>query len=159
MTSTLIQSIRAREVLDSRGNPTVQADVRLHSGALGRASVPSGATTGSHEATELRDGDAARFGGKGVRKAIDHVHSVLLPALAGLDALDQRAIDARMIAADGTPTTIADIAVALNAGQVKMGAPARSDRVAKYNRLMLIEEELGDMASYPGMAAFSSIRR
>ena len=101
--SSQIETIKAREVLDSRGNPTVQADVLLKNGAMGRAAVPSGASLGAHEAAELRDGDAKRFGGKGVRKAVDHIHTVLLPALAGADALEQRAIDATMIALDGTP--------------------------------------------------------
>ncbi|MDZ4684170.1 MAG: phosphopyruvate hydratase [Planctomycetaceae bacterium] len=101
--SSQIETIKAREVLDSRGNPTVQADVLLKNGAMGRAAVPSGASLGAHEAAELRDGDAKRFGGKGVRKAVEHIHTVLLPALAGADALNQRAIDTTMIALDGTP--------------------------------------------------------
>ncbi|MBC7806078.1 MAG: phosphopyruvate hydratase [Akkermansiaceae bacterium] len=103
MLSTRIETIKAREILDSRGNPTVQVDVRLGGGALGRAAVPSGASLGKHEAVELRDGDAGRFGGKGVLKAVANVHDTIAPDLLGLDALEQRAIDAVMIEKDGTP--------------------------------------------------------
>jgi enolase len=97
-----LRSILAREILDSRGNPTVEAEVVLDSGALGRAAVPSGASTGTREALELRDGDKQRYGGKGVLKAVGHVNGEIAAALAGRDA-DQRAIDARMIELDGTP--------------------------------------------------------
>jgi enolase len=97
-----IRSIQAREILDSRGNPTVEVDVTLDSGAFGRGAVPSGASTGTREALELRDGDKRRFLGKGVRKAVDHINGEVAAALAGQPA-DQRAIDARMIALDGTP--------------------------------------------------------
>lgn len=100
---TLIESIRAREILDSRGNPTVEVDVTLLGGALGRAAVPSGASTGAHEAIELRDGDKQRYGGKGVTKAVEHVNDDIAEAIVGLDALDQRAIDRVMIEIDGTP--------------------------------------------------------
>src|SRR5437660_9057164 len=102
MSKTTIASIDAREVLDSRGNPTVEVDVRLEGGALGRAIVPSGASTGEHEAWELRDGDKARYGGKGVSKAVGHVTGVIAPALKGWDARQQAKIDARMIELDGT---------------------------------------------------------
>jgi enolase 1/2/3 len=101
---TEIVWLHAREVLDSRGNPTVEAEVGLDGGALGRAIVPSGASTGEHEALELRDGDAARFLGKGVQKAVDHVRDVIAPTLIGMDATDQAAVDAALIALDGTPT-------------------------------------------------------
>jgi len=101
---TEIVWLHAREVLDSRGNPTVEAEVGLDGGALGRAIVPSGASTGEHEALELRDGDAARFLGKGVQKAVDHVRDVIAPTLIGMDATDQSAVDAALIALDGTPT-------------------------------------------------------
>ena len=101
--STKIVEVRGREILDSRGNPTVEADVRLEGGAMGRAAVPSGASTGEHEAIELRDGDKARYLGKGVQKAVGHVNGELARAAAGLDAADQRALDRRMIDADGTP--------------------------------------------------------
>ena len=99
-----IEKITAREILDSRGNPTVEVDVQLESGARGRASVPSGASTGEHEALELRDGDAARYGGKGVLKAVANVNEIIAPALEGMSALDQRRIDRTMIELDGTPT-------------------------------------------------------
>jgi len=97
-----ISDIRAREILDSRGNPTVEVDIALDSGALGRAAVPSGASTGTREAVELRDGDRQRYGGKGVLKAVEHVNSVLKSALIGRDPRDQAGIDQRMIALDGT---------------------------------------------------------
>jgi enolase len=100
---TAIQSIRAREILDSRGNPTVEVDVVLVDGSTGRAAVPSGASTGVHEAVELRDGDARRYGGKGVRTAVGHVNGALDAALTGLDALDQVGVDQAMVALDGTP--------------------------------------------------------
>ena len=99
---SLIKDIRGREIMDSRGNPTVEADVVLDSGALGRAAVPSGASTGTREAVELRDGDARRYGGKGVLKAVEHVNTVLRSALIGRDARDQAALDARLIELDGT---------------------------------------------------------
>ena len=101
---SIILQITAREILDSRGNPTVEADVVLESGAFGRASVPSGASTGEHEANELRDGDAKRYGGKGVRKAVKHVEASIAPALRGMDATNQLAIDRAMLDLDGTPT-------------------------------------------------------
>jgi enolase len=99
-----IADIRGREIIDSRGNPTVEADVVLESGALGRAAVPSGASTGTREAVELRDGDKKRYGGKGVLKAVEHVNTVLRQALIGHDARDQAGIDARMIELDATQT-------------------------------------------------------
>src|SRR5262252_7990811 len=98
-----IAKVQGREILDSRGNPTVEVDVTLADGALGRAAVPSGASTGEREALELRDGDKARYGGKGVRKAVANVNGEIARALAGGD-FDQRALDGRMIALDGTPT-------------------------------------------------------
>lgn len=98
-----IFDIQAREVLDSRGNPTIEVDVELDSGAVGRAIVPSGASTGAHEAVELRDGDKSRYLGKGVRQAVQNVNEVIGPELAGEDALDQVAIDNALIALDGTP--------------------------------------------------------
>ena len=100
---TAIASVLAREVFDSRGNPTVECDVRLADGSFGRAAVPSGASTGEREAVELRDGDSKRFLGKGVRKATENVAKHIAPALAGRDAREQSAIDARMIELDGTP--------------------------------------------------------
>ena len=99
-----IVDIRGREIIDSRGNPTVEADVLLESGVIGRAAVPSGASTGSREAVELRDGDAKRFMGKGVLNAVAHVNKTIRDLVVGLDAQDQAGLDARMIAADGTDT-------------------------------------------------------
>jgi enolase len=104
MASTTITQIRAREILDSRGNPTVEVDVRVESGARGRAAVPSGASTGEHEALELRDGDKGRFGGKGVKQAVANVNDKIAPVLKGRDARDQAKIDETMIELDGTPT-------------------------------------------------------
>jgi enolase len=101
---TEIVWLHAREVLDSRGNPTVEAEVGLDGGVLGRAIVPSGASTGAHEALELRDGDPARFLGKGVQKAVDHVRDMIAPTLIGMDATDQAGVDAALLALDGTPT-------------------------------------------------------
>ena len=98
-----IEDIQAREILDSRGNPTVEVDVILDNGAFGRAAMPSGASTGAHEAVELRDGDKSRFGGKGVLNAIEAVNFEIYDALAGADALDQASIDQAMIELDGTP--------------------------------------------------------
>jgi len=103
MASTTIKRVHAREILDSRGNPTVEVDVRLESGRCGRAAVPSGASTGEHEAWELRDGDKGRFGGKGVQKAVANVNYEIGPALEGWDALDQEKIDNKLIELDGSP--------------------------------------------------------
>ncbi|MCW5878654.1 MAG: phosphopyruvate hydratase [Anaerolineales bacterium] len=103
MTSTKIQFIHARQILDSRGNPTVEVDVRLEGGAFGRAAVPSGASTGIHEALELRDGDKSRYVGKGVSKAVANVNGAIADGLKGADAADQAALDAALLALDGTP--------------------------------------------------------
>ena len=103
MSKTSIRNIVAREILDSRGNPTIEVDVRLEGGALGRAAVPSGASTGEHEAWELRDGDKSRFHGKGVKKAVANVNDKITPALKGWDARDQRRVDHKLIELDGTP--------------------------------------------------------
>jgi enolase len=97
-----IERVRAIEILDSRGNPTVQAQVKLANGTVASAQVPSGASTGSHEALELRDGDARRYAGKGVRKAVENVNEILGPAVAGLDAADQQTVDRRLIEVDGS---------------------------------------------------------
>src|SRR5439155_821730 len=97
-----ISQIHAREILDSRGNPTMEVDVRLEDGALGRAAVPSGASTGEHEAWELRDGDRSRFGGKGVRTAVANVNNRIAPVLKGWDAREQAKIDNKLIELDGT---------------------------------------------------------
>jgi len=102
--STKITRVHARQIIDSRGNPTVEADVTLTSGAMGRAAVPSGASTGEHEALELRDGDKSRYLGKGVLKAVANANGEIGKAVTGLDAADQRALDHKMISLDGTPT-------------------------------------------------------
>jgi enolase len=104
MNKMKIEKIHAREILDSRGNPTVEVEVTLENGVMGRASVPSGASTGENEALELRDGDKKRFGGKGVLKAVENVNRVIAPALVGDNVFDQRALDYKMLALDGTPT-------------------------------------------------------
>src|SRR6202047_5114855 len=101
--STKIVTVHGREIIDSRGNPTVEAEVGLEGGAVGRAAVPSGASTGEHEAWELRDGDKSRFGGKGVLKAVANVNTKIANELVGRDALDQVGIDRTMIDLDGTP--------------------------------------------------------
>ena len=101
---TEIIDVHAREILDSRGNPTLECEVTVSGGSTGRAAVPSGASTGEHEAHELRDGDKARYGGKGVRKAVENVRSKLAPRLVGMDASDQEALDRLMIELDGTTT-------------------------------------------------------
>lgn len=99
-----IKDVIGREIIDSRGNPTVEVDVILENGVLGRAAVPSGASTGENEALELRDGDKARYGGKGVLKAVENVNKVIAPALKGQNVFEQRAVDMKMLALDGTPT-------------------------------------------------------
>jgi enolase len=101
---TIIEDVVAREILDSRGNPTVEVEVTLSDGYIGRAAVPSGASTGAHEALELRDGDKKRYGGKGVLKAVEHVNEEIAEAIMGWDALDQAGIDNLLIGLDGTPT-------------------------------------------------------
>lgn len=99
-----IEKIVAREILDSRGNPTVEVDVILECGVMGRAAVPSGASTGEYEALELRDGDKQRYGGKGTLKAVENVNKIIAPALIGWSSLEQRTIDHKMLELDGTPT-------------------------------------------------------
>ena len=103
MAKTSIRGINAREILDSRGNPTIEVDVRLEGGAVGRAAIPSGASTGEHEAWELRDGDKNRYGGKGVKKAVANVNEKIAPALKNWDARDQTKIDNTLVELDGTP--------------------------------------------------------
>ena len=100
----IIENVHAREILDSRGNSTVEVEVSLKSGIVGRASVPSGASTGENEALELRDGDKSRYCGKGVLKAVENVNNVIAPALVGFSALEQRAIDYKMLELDGNKT-------------------------------------------------------
>ena len=100
----VIEKVHAREILDSRGNPTVEVEVTLCNGVVGRASVPSGASTGENEALELRDGDKGRYLGKGVLKAVENVNNVIAPALKGMSVCQQRKIDYKMLELDGTPT-------------------------------------------------------
>jgi len=121
MAKTTISDVSAREILDSRGFPTVEAEVRLSDGTVGRAAVPSGASTGEHEAVELRDGDPKRFLGKGVLKAVGHVNSSIKNALAGRDAEDQQGADEAMIALDGTP----------NKGKLGANAILAADKIIK----------------------------
>ena len=123
-----IYDIKAREILDSRGNPTVEVDVILAGGAIGRAAVPSGASTGEHEAIELRDGDKKRFLGKGVSKAVKNVTDKILPAVQGVDALDQLTVDRIMLDLDGTET------------KSKLGANGRAEIAAIAVRLGLVSE-------------------
>ena len=104
MKKTVISKVKAREILDSRGNPTVEVDVLLSDGTLGRAAVPSGASTGEHEALELRDGDKARYGGKGTLKAVANVDNIIGPKVKGMDPFKQKELDKFMIELDGTPT-------------------------------------------------------
>ncbi|MBO5607719.1 MAG: phosphopyruvate hydratase [Treponema sp.] len=104
MNSIAIAKVWGREILDSRGNPTVEVEVTLENGVMGRAAVPSGASTGENEALELRDGDKSRYLGKGVSKAVDNVNKIIAPALVGANVFEQRAIDCKMLALDGTPT-------------------------------------------------------
>src|SRR5947209_3477224 len=123
-----IVEVRGREIIDSRGNPTVEADVVLESGASGRAAVPSGASTGSREAVELRDGDPKRFSGKGVLKAVAHVNGTIRRVALGLDAQDQRGIDEKLIAADGTENKSALGANAILAVSLASAHAAARDR-------------------------------
>jgi enolase len=132
---TKIQTIEAREILDSRGNPTVEVDVTLESGAAGRAAVPSGASTGEHEAIELRDGDKTRFLGKGVQKAVKNVTEKILPELQGLDALDQLTVDRTMLELDGTETKSklgANAILAVSLANAKAAAAALGQPLFKY---------------------------
>ena len=132
---TKIQNIEAREILDSRGNPTVEVDVTLESGAAGRAAVPSGASTGEHEAIELRDGDKKRFLGKGVQKAVKNVTDKILPELQGLDALDQLTIDRTMLELDGTETKSklgANAILAVSLANAKAASAALGQPLFKY---------------------------
>src|SRR5437667_11203581 len=130
-----IYDIQAREILDSRGNPTVEVDVMLAGGAVGRAAVPSGASTGEHEALELRDGDKARYLGKGVTKAVRNVTQKILPALKGLDALDQLTVDRVMLKLDGTETKSklgANAILAVSLATAKAAAEAIGIPLFKY---------------------------
>jgi len=135
MEYTTIISLKAREILDSRGNPTVEAEVELSGGAIGRAAVPSGASTGEHEACELRDGVKTRYLGKGVSKAVTNVHTMLAPEIIGMDSLDQIGLDRTMIAIDGTPTKKkvgANAILAVSLAAAKASALALGQPLYKY---------------------------
>src|SRR5829696_6575880 len=130
-----ILDIQAREILDSRGNPTVEVDVILEGGAIGRAAVPSGASTGEHEALELRDGDKNRYSGKGVSKAVNNVTKLILPALEGVDALDQLTVDRIMLETDATETKSklgANAILAVSLANAKAAAAAIGLPLFKY---------------------------
>ena len=133
--STKITRIHARQVLDSRGNPTVEAEITLESGAFGRAIVPSGASTGEHEALELRDGDKSKYLGKGVLKAVANVNGELAKAVTGSDAADQRSLDHKMITLDGTPTKSrlgANAILAISMASARAAAVAMKQPLYKY---------------------------
>ena len=133
--STKITRVHARQILDSRGNPTVEADVILDGGAYGRAAVPSGASTGEHEALELRDGDKSKYAGKSVLKAVANANNELAKAVTGLDASDQRALDHKMIALDGTPTKSrlgANAILAVSMAAARAAAAAQNLPLYKY---------------------------
>ena len=130
-----ITSIKGREILDSRGNPTIEVDVVLENGIMGRASVPSGASTGENEALELRDNDRTRYGGKGVRKAVKHINEVIAPALVGMEVTDQRGIDHKMLELDGTPTKSklgANAILGVSLAVAKAGAKALNVPLYRY---------------------------
>ena len=130
-----IASIKGREILDSRGNPTIEVDVVLENGIMGRASVPSGASTGENEALELRDNDRTRYGGKGVRKAVKHINEVIAPALVGMEVTDQRGIDQKMLELDGTPTKSklgANAILGVSLAVAKAGAKALNVPLYRY---------------------------
>ena len=132
---TAIVDIHARQILDSRGNPTVEVEVLLEDGSFGRAAVPSGASTGAHEAVELRDGDMTRYGGKGVTKAVDAVNGEIFDAVAGIDAEDQADLDALMIELDGTPNKSrlgANAILGVSMAAAKAAAEARGLPLHKY---------------------------
>jgi len=133
--STKIIAVHGREIIDSRGNPTVEADVRLEGGVLGRGAVPSGASTGEHEAIELRDGDKSHYLGKGVLKAVGHINSEISKAVIGLDASDQTALDKRMIEADGTANKSkfgANAILAVSMAAARAAAAAAGKPLYKY---------------------------
>ena len=132
---TTIMDVFAREILDSRGNPTIEVDVELECGAMGRAAVPSGASTGEHEACELRDGDKKRFLGKGVSKAVENVNDIIAPELLDMDATEQVEIDSIMISLDGTPNKTklgANAILGVSLAVVKASAIALEQPLYKY---------------------------
>ena len=138
-----IHSIKAREILDSRGNPTVEVDVRLNDGSMGRASVPSGASTGIYEACELRDGDKKRYLGKGVSMAVHHVNDEIAAALMGYDALDQAGIDRRLIELDGIGIRLVDHLIFAGTGAFSM---VRECMIEKRSDLCYVRNMAADSA-------------
>ena len=133
---SIIEKIKAREILDSRGNPTLEVEAYLAGGASGRAAVPSGASTGKHEAVELRDGDSQRYNGKGVLKAVANVNGPIFAAVAGMSAFDQAAIDQKLIELDGTPNKAnlganAILGTSLAVAHARRSGHASSDRRAQ----------------------------
>ena len=146
-----INKVHAREILDSRGNPTVEVEVTLESGITGRASVPSGASTGEHEALELRDGNERRYCGKGVLEAVKNVNNIIEPALIGLSALEQRTIDEAMIKLDSTPAKLL-----LGANAILGVSLAVAHAAANYLRLPLYRY-LGGANAHPILSALSFI--
>jgi enolase len=158
--TTTITRIHAREILDSRGNPTLEAEVTLAGGGFGRAAVPSGASTGSREAVELRDGDAARYGGKGVRKAVANVNITIADALRGFDAADQRGLDAKLIALDGTPNKGrlgANALLGVSLAAAHAVAAARDEPLWSYLSTMTVAAIPGAPASASESPARSSL--
>src|ERR1700732_2258546 len=149
MSTTKITRVHARQVIDSRGNPTVEADVYVGTEARGRAAVPSGASTGEHEALELRDGDKSLYLGKGVLKAVANVNGEIAKAVAGLDAGDQRALDKRMIELDGTATKSR-----LGANAILAGAMAGARAVAAAQKLPLYKY----LANYSTVSSANLLR-
>jgi enolase len=139
---SLIADVRARQILDSRGNPTIEVDVRLEDGTLGRAEVPSGASTGAHEALELRDGDRSRFGGTGVLTAVNNVSEHIAPALRGRSVFDQAAIDRLMLDLDGTPSK-----ARLGANAI-LGTSLAVLRAAATARIMRVYEYIGGIGAH-----------
>jgi enolase len=135
MTATTIVAVRARQILDSRGNPTVEADVKLADGSIGSAAVPSGASTGEHEALELRDAVKAVYNGKGVTKAVANVNKQIAHEIEGMDATDQVAVDRAMLALDGTPTKGklgANAILAVSLANAKAAAASLTQPLFKY---------------------------
>src|ERR1700677_3989270 len=133
--ATKITKVHAREIIDSRGNPTVEADVHVAGGAIGRAAVPSGASTGEHEANELRDGDKSRYLGKGVLRAVGHANAEIARAIIGLDATDQRGLEPGMIDAEGTPNKSnlgANDILAVSMAAARAAVPQLAQRLDQY---------------------------
>ncbi|HPI15601.1 MAG TPA: hypothetical protein PL135_13430, partial [Spirochaetota bacterium] len=160
---TLITDINAREILDSRGNPTVEVEVELSSGVFGRAAVPSGASTGEHEAVELRDGDKKRYGGKGVLNAVKNVNETIMGALIEMDAMDQIMIDQTLIELDGTKnkSKLGDKEITLaNSGQVTHIALALSPlRLAsgEFSGLIIVLDNLTQLIRAQKIAAWKEV--